>query len=139
VNTSYGPHLMGDLNGTYRAGASDGPAIYEFLLDLCEEIGMDKIGSPHLDWYSGEHEAWTGFSATIHIQTSHITLHAFTLGYLFIDIFSCKPFSHEKAIEFVERFWCPTDADWCSQLRGLNFPAEFIDPEQRATFGGTSD
>lgn len=130
---SYGPHLVGDLRGTNPELAVDGAFIYEFLNSLCSVIGLEPMGSPHLDWYTGEHDEWAGFSATLHIQTSHITLHAFEFGYLFIDIFSCKPFDQNTAIQFVQNMWQPDSARWQPVERGYDFPPELLDPAQAQT------
>lgn len=125
--TSYGMHIMGDLNGCRLDVMRDGEFLYRFLKDLVGEIGMVPIGSPHLDLYTGPHKEWEGFSGTVHIQTSHITCHVFAFGYVFIDIFSCREFNTLKAIDFIQRAFCPTSAGWHSMDRGFNFPAQYLD------------
>ena len=121
----YGSHLMGDLNGcTVR----DGEYLYRFLKDLVREIGMESMGSPHLDLYTGPHTEWDGFSATIHIQSSHITVHIFAFGYVFIDIFSCTPIDVAKAQHFIKKSFEPAHDSWQFVRRGFNFPSHLIDP-----------
>ena len=128
---TFGPHLVGDLYGCDER-IRDGRFIYDFLKELTEFIGLTPIGSPHLDLYSGPHPEWGGFSATIHIQTSHITLHAFDFGYVFIDIFSCKPFNMPAAQSMIQTTLQAKGADWQSVERGRTFPDHLIDPEQLA-------
>lgn len=99
----YGPHLTMDLLGCDPAKVSSGAFIYQFMSDLPGKIGMAKIGQPHLDLYSGPFKEWGGFSASIHIQTSHITFHFFDWGYAFGDIFSCKPFDYEATFELIKK------------------------------------
>ena len=126
--SSYGAHLMGDLRDC-KVDLS-GEFLYRFLKELVHEIGMEPMGSPHLDLYTGPHPEWDGFSGTLHIQTSHITCHVFAFGYVFIDIFSCKPVDREKAKMFIEsRFHCE-HPKWTVVHRGTNFPEEYIDPLQ---------
>lgn len=129
---TYGPHLLGDLEGTVPRLATDGEFVYRFLNELVKVTKMNAIGSPHLDLYTGEHRAWAGFSGTIHIQTSHITMHIFELGYTFLDIFSCKPFDVEFTKKYIEKTLAPEQATWALLYRGANFPAHHIDPAQAA-------
>ena len=96
---------------------------------------MNPIGSPHLDLYTGPHREWDGFSATIHIQTSHITAHLFAFGYVFMDIFSCRPFDREKTKAFILARLRPTGSViWRELARGANFPAELVDDVQLAHY-----
>jgi S-adenosylmethionine/arginine decarboxylase-like enzyme len=126
----YGAHLMGDLNGCVSGRMRDGEYLYRFLKNLVEEIEMEAMGSPHLDLYTGPHIEWDGFSGTIHIQSSHITCHVFAFGYVFIDIFSCKPINIRKAKDFIVKAWEPAHVMWQSVNRGFNFPVHLIDPSQ---------
>jgi S-adenosylmethionine/arginine decarboxylase-like enzyme len=129
----YGSHLLGDLAGCDPAKMKDGEFVYRFLQKLVKEVGMNPIGSPHLDLYTGPHKEWDGFSATVHIQTSHITAHLFAFGYVFMDIFSCRPFDFERTKAFVAQMLRPSGSvNWRQVTRGSNFPAELIDPEQLA-------
>lgn len=124
--TSYGLHLCFDLNACEPDHLRDGEYLYRFLLDLVDEIGMKAMGSPHLDLYTGPHKEWDGFSATVHIQTSHITCHVFAFGYVFLDIFSCMPFDVQLAAKFVTEAWRPKDGKWQVITRGENFPAHLL-------------
>lgn len=130
--TTYGPHMMGDLDGCSPKRMKDGEFIYRFMQDLVTVIGLTPIGSPHLDLYTGSHTEWEGFSATVHIQTSHITAHFFAFGYVFIDIFSCKPFDQARTRRYIEDKLGPANTEWWYLGRGRNFPANLIDPEQRS-------
>lgn len=128
---AYGPHLHGDLADCNSDKMRDGEFIYLFMLDVVRVTGMNPIGSPHLDLYSGPHQEWAGFSATIHIQTSHITAHFFAFGYVFLDIFSCRPFDRRKARCFIEAELEPQGAvRWRELQRGSTFPQALIDPLQ---------
>lgn len=116
----------------------DGEFVYRFMQRLVAEIGMTPIGSPHLDLYTGPHKEWDGFSATIHIQTSHITAHFFAFGYVFMDIFSCRPFDRDKTKAFIVQALRPSgSAIWREIARGSNFPAGLIDDQQLALSAAT--
>jgi S-adenosylmethionine/arginine decarboxylase-like enzyme len=131
LDVTYGPHLLADLAGCEITRMRDGEFVYRFLLDLVKEVGMNPIGSPHLDLYTGPHKEWDGFSATIHIQTSHITAHLFAFGYVFMDIFSCRPFDREKTKAFILQRLRPTGSViWRELARGANFPAQLVDHSQ---------
>jgi S-adenosylmethionine decarboxylase len=101
TRTKYGPHLMMNLVGCNPDTIRDADFVYRFLKRVVAGIGMHAMGSPHLDLYDGIHADWDGWSATIHIQESHITCHVFNWGYVFLDIFSCKDFDTRKAWELV--------------------------------------
>jgi len=97
----YGPHLTLDLIGCNPKKTSDIRYMFKFMGELPGKIGMNKMGEPHIDMYNGIHEEWFGASISIHIQESHMTVHAFDWGYVFIDIFSCKDFDTDGAIKYI--------------------------------------
>ena len=134
MTTRYGTQLLGDLYGCDRNRIRNGEFLYRFLLDLVAFLGMRAMGGPHLDVYTGPHRSWDGFSATVHIQTSHVTLHAFAVGYVFIDIFSCQPFDVTAAQHFVRDALEDRggfSAEWRVIDRGYNFPGALVDPSMR--------
>ena len=129
----YGPQLIADLDGCEPAKMSDGVFVYTFLQRLVGSVGMQPIGSPHLDLYTGPHEAWKGWSATVHIQTSHVTAHFFAFGYVFLDVFSCQPFDVAKTQQFIIDALKPSrSAQFRLVDRGHNFPLALVDPAQLA-------
>lgn len=93
---------MLDLVGCNPDYISSGEFLYKFLSELPAKIGMNKMSQPHLDLYYGIHSDWEGWSGTVHIQESHITFHSFNWGYLCLDIFSCKDFDVESAIDMIK-------------------------------------
>ena len=125
--STFGPHLIGDLEGCYPGYMTNGGFIFDFMNDAVRRIGLVPIGSPHLDLYSGPHEAWEGYSATVHIQTSHITAHFFKFGYAFMDVFSCKPFDEEDFTSWVGYELVAESSYWQSVTRGFGFPRELLD------------
>ncbi len=98
----YGPHLLMDIVGCNPKKIMDGAFLYDFMQRLTKKIGMNPIGGPHMDLYSGPHPEWQGFSISQHVQTSHLSFHFFAFGYVFADIFSCKDFDVEEAFNFIK-------------------------------------
>ncbi len=74
--------------------------IYDFLDQYPASIGMNKISAPHVMTYVGSKPRDWGVSGFVLIAESHISIHTFPEhSYVNIDIFSCKEFDAEKAIE----------------------------------------
>jgi S-adenosylmethionine decarboxylase len=94
------------------------------FLDVCPSaIGMTKIAPPYVCRYSGTKPEDWGISGFVLIAESHISLHTFPEhGYLWVDVFSCKSFDADAAIEDIrERFQL---GEWRVHTlpRGLEFP-----------------
>ena len=67
---------------------------------------MRSFGEPIVEWFGDEPE-FEGYSLVQLIHTSSITGH-FAAGHrksAFIDIFSCKRYSCEKAVAFCKSFF----------------------------------
>ena len=76
--------------------------IYEVLDYYPQEIGMTKIAPPYVFKYVGAKPKDWGLSGLVLIAESHISIHTFPeREYVNIDIFSCKEFNPEKAIEYL--------------------------------------
>ena len=94
------------------------------FLDLCPSaIGMTKIAPPYVCRYSGAKPEDWGISGFVLIAESHISAHTFPEhGYLWVDVFSCKTFDADEAIDDIrERFQL---REWQVHTlpRGLEFP-----------------
>jgi len=94
------------------------------FLDVCpSSIGMTKIAPAHVCRYSGAKPQDWGISGFVLIAESHISLHTFPdHGYLWVDVFSCKTFDADQAIDDIrERFQL---REWRVHTlpRGLEFP-----------------
>lgn len=123
---NFGPHLIGDLAECARP--MDGETLYRFLPKLVQRIGLKAMGAPHMDLYTGKNAGWGGWSCTIHIQTSHITLHAFEdISYIFLDVFSCRAFDQPAVTAFVEEQFFPSFAHWQNVSRGYKFPPRLLE------------
>lgn len=105
---NYGQELVLDLHGCLEATLTRN-SITSYFAALCKLIDM-KPEACHFwdDEDSLPEEQQTnpktcGISAVQFILTSSIVIHTLTkLRKVFVNIFSCKDFDHEKAKEFTE-------------------------------------
>ena len=69
-------------------------------------LGMTKITEPKVLTYVGSVPEDWGLSGFVIIAESHISVHTFpSRNYINVDIFSCKEFDSEKALEDVKRIF----------------------------------
>ncbi|WP_457640757.1 adenosylmethionine decarboxylase [Persephonella sp.] len=122
----FGPHLMVDgYEGNYEVLASV-EAVTNFLDELPKEIGMTKIMPPYVFKYDGgdKPEDW-GVSGFVIIAESHISIHTFPeKGYFSIDIFSCKDFDIDRALEIIKEYFGTDKLEVRQTERGSEFPRD---------------
>ncbi len=118
-------HLVIDGYGADQARLEDAAAIYQFLDEYPDAIGMTKITPPHVYVYAGQVPEDVGVSGFVIIAESHISIHTFPKRqYVNIDVFSCKEFDTQRAMaQLKERFGLKTVRSWTLD-RGL----EYSDP-----------
>ena len=118
-------HLVIDGYGADQARLEDAAAIYQFLDEYPDAIGMTKITPPHVYVYAGQVPEDVGVSGFVIIAESHISIHTFPKRqYVNIDVFSCKEFDTQRAMaQLKERFGLQTVRSWTLD-RGL----EYSDP-----------
>ena len=89
----------------------------EFSLALCEKIKMKPHGKPIVDRF-GEGDLF-GLSAVQFIETSTITTHLDDQGgRAFIDVFSCKKFDENIAVNFCKNFYRAREVKFNTVMRG---------------------
>jgi S-adenosylmethionine decarboxylase len=105
-----------------------------WLEDYPARIGMTRISPPYVLRYIGPVlEEW-GISGFVFIAESHIGIHTFVeKNYVNIDVFSCKDFDTEKAIEdFREGFQltrlrtCLIEREWVKTETAVANPQGFV-------------
>lgn len=93
-------HLVIDGYGGDPTMLGDADAIYRFLDEYPDAIGMTKITPPHVYVYEGQKPEDAGISGFVLIAESHISVHTFPRRqYVNIDVFSCKEFDAQRALE----------------------------------------
>lgn len=119
----FGPHITIDLKGCPKEILADYELHFNFLKSLPEMIGMTPITQPYVFPYSGLVPEDRGITGILIIAESHLSIHSFEeKGYCFIDIFSCKPFDYELAIQKTLEIFKPTTHEINVVQRGKDFP-----------------
>jgi S-adenosylmethionine decarboxylase len=120
----YGPHLMLDLGHCNPAILDDLDACFRLLSELPEQIGMTKITQPYVFRYSGPIAEDDGITGVTIIAESHISLHTYPKkSFVFVDLFSCKPFDVEKATDHIVKFFESKSPSASVEKRGSAFPS----------------
>ena len=84
---------------------------------------MTPITQPYVFPYAGLIPSDRGITGIVIIAESHLSVHSFEeKGYSFIDIFSCKDFDVEKAIEITLAIFKPESHEVNVVKRGKDFP-----------------
>ena len=119
----FGPHITLDLKGCPKEVLSDYNLHFNYLKSLPELIRMTPITQPYVFPYSGLVPEDKGITGIVIIAESHISVHSFEdKGYCFIDIFSCKDFDVERAIQITKDLFKPEDCEINVVARGKDFP-----------------
>jgi S-adenosylmethionine decarboxylase len=123
MNESFGPHLTLDLIGCPKEKLQNLDLHFKLLKDLPSLIGMTPITQPYVFPYSGLVPEDKGITGIVIIAESHLSIHSFEdKGHTFIDMFSCKPFDTELALEFILELFKPESYDMNIVQRGKKFP-----------------
>ena len=98
----FGPHLILEGYGGNPIKLGDVGGMYDLLDAFPARIHMTKIMPPHVQKHLDAPNPLWGVSGFVMIAESHIALHTFPEnGFVSLDIFSCKPFEIERAVEIV--------------------------------------
>jgi S-adenosylmethionine decarboxylase len=93
-------HLIIDGFGANRKMLESEDIIYDLLDRYPSQIGMTKVAPPQVFKYVGSKPEDWGISGFVLIAESHISIHTFPERcFVNIDIFSCKDFDSEYAIQ----------------------------------------
>ncbi len=118
----FGPHLMIDGSKCNTQKLADRKLIEQILNDYPRAIGMTKIGGPYMFEYQAPDPEYSGVSGLVVIAESHIAIHTFPeLDYFTMDIFSCRNFDHELAIQYIKDALDVQEMDRILLQRGLSF------------------
>ena len=118
----FGPHLIIDGSKCDTAKLGDRLLIERILTEYPTAIGMTRIGGPYMFEYQAPDPAYSGVSGLVVIAESHIAIHTFpALDYFTMDIFSCKNFDHEVAIDYIREALGVREMDRMLVQRGLSF------------------
>jgi S-adenosylmethionine decarboxylase len=119
----FGVHLMVDGYGCERAALEDMNLIYNFLDSYPTQMDMTKIMPPYVFRYDGSVPEDWGISGFVLIAESHISIHTFPeKQYLSLDMFSCKPFDTQMAVQTIKRYFSIQKYEMKVLDRGQEFP-----------------
>ena len=118
-------HLVIDGFGAQPEKLQDLALVFDLLDNFPDAIGMTKIMPPYVFRYTGiKPEDW-GVSGVVLIAESHISIHTFPdKQYINIDVFSCKYFDADLALQFMRDKFGITDVNAHVLERGLEYPHE---------------
>ncbi|MAY02731.1 MAG: S-adenosylmethionine decarboxylase [Gammaproteobacteria bacterium] len=120
----WGQHLILDLAGCPREQLTSAEHIRHWVKELITAIDMKAFGEPVIEHFASHSFDAAGFTLMQLIETSNISAHfAENLGQVYIDIFSCKRFSDQDAMEVCRKYFLPTQVKSHSLERGLFTPA----------------
>ena len=120
-------HLVIDGYGGDIDKMWDEDLVRDFLYQYPESLDMTRITEPKVLRYDAPKSEDSGVSGFVIIAESHISIHTFPRkNYINIDIFSCRPFDHERALTDVKDLFGLTDVKTWLLERGL----EWLDETQ---------
>jgi S-adenosylmethionine decarboxylase len=139
----FGPHLIVEAYGCPKDSISDLTKVSDFLDALPTQLDMTKIMPPYVFKYSGAVPDDWGVSGVVLIAESHISVHTFPdKGFVTLDIFSCREFDVESAIENFCGYFKPERIEQQLIMRGREFPrsapraAEIVEHERLRVAAG---
>ncbi|HLG10165.1 MAG TPA: S-adenosylmethionine decarboxylase [Dehalococcoidia bacterium] len=116
-------HLTIDGYGGDRERLSSESLVRSLLDTYPAEINMTKISEPFVLEYTGEKPEDWGVTGFVIIAESHISVHTFPdHGYVWVDIFSCKAFEADGAVDRIVETFGLTHVTTDIHDRGLEFP-----------------
>ncbi len=124
ITEPFGIHLTLDGYGGSETRLFDMKRVFKVLNELPSILGMKKLTTPYVvDAPPVTPKDQGGISGFIMIAESHISIHTFPdKGFLTADVYSCKPFDTEKALEFFRKHFDLQDMEVNIIKRGLKFP-----------------
>ena len=128
-------HLTIDGFGGERELLSSEELVSSLLDRYPGEINMTKIAPPAVYRYVGDKPEDWGVSGFVIIAESHIAIHTFPeRGYVWVDVFSCKEFEADSAIDVVADAFRLQSARVQKLERGLEYPHTVAEARPIAMF-----
>jgi S-adenosylmethionine decarboxylase len=119
----FGPHLILEAYGCPSTNLADLGMVSEVLDKYPAQLDMTKIMPPYVFTYRGAVEDDWGVSGIVLIAESHISIHTFPdKQFVTLDIFSCREFDVEEAINYFCNIFKPESYDKQVLMRGREFP-----------------
>lgn len=115
----WGQHLVLDFNGCPQSLLSCKENILKWTKELVKAIDMVAYGEPIIEHFATHSHEAAGYTMLQMIETSAIAAHfAENIGQVYIDIFSCKPYDNNVALEVCKSYFQPTEVKQTTLVRG---------------------
>src|SRR3989338_3754121 len=124
----FGLHIAIDASGCNKRKLMSVALVYDILNKLPERIGMTKMTLPYVvKWLDKFAHGKEGVSGFVMIAESHISIHTFPdQDYVFMDIFSCRNFNAEEAIDYLVNAFEAKKHKSNVVKRGIDFPRRVV-------------
>ena len=117
----WGQHLVLDFNGCPKELLENKENILNWSKELVDAIDMVAFGEPVLEHFATHSDEAAGYTLLQMIETSNIAAHfAENIGQAYIDVFSCKAFDVDVAIEICKKHFNPTQVHTYNMHRGFH-------------------
>lgn len=125
LTENFGVHLTLDGYGGSTTKLYEMKRVFKVLNNLPAILDMHKLTAPYLvDAPPVTPKDQGGISGFVMIQESHISIHTFPhKGFLTADVYSCKPFDTEKAIDYFKKQFDLQELEINIIKRGTKFPS----------------
>ncbi|OGD88081.1 S-adenosylmethionine decarboxylase proenzyme [Candidatus Curtissbacteria bacterium RIFCSPHIGHO2_01_FULL_41_11] len=120
----FGLHLTLDAYGGSKTRLYDMKRVFKVLNELPGILDMKKLTTPYVvDAPPVTPKDQGGISGFVMIAESHVSIHTFPdKGFLTADIYSCKAFDTQKALNFFKKHFELQEMEVNIIKRGLKFP-----------------
>lgn len=119
----FGPHLILEAYDCPPELLADLNLVSQTLDNYPSQLDMTKIMPPYVFKYQGAVPEDWGVSGVVLIAESHISIHTFPdKGFVTLDIFSCRDFDVDAAVEYFCSIFKPERYDKELFMRGREFP-----------------
>ena len=120
----FGYQLLLDFYDCKKGVCDDMELCYDFLDKIVEYIGMNKMAPPQILRGDAEKypEKGPGVSGWVPLIESSIVMHTLSnKDFVSIDVYSCKYFVAQKALEFARKYFEPKLIEYQTAERGLDY------------------
>lgn len=105
MESSWGYHLIINAYKGESLKIIDSKNIENFVCDLVKRIDMVPYGPPKLEYFGKKEPKLAGWTVVQLIETSSIVGHFCDMGDCYLDIFSCKYFDIDVALECIQDYF----------------------------------
>jgi len=133
----WGQHLI--INGRGDKDSlpfvNDGDNLIAYAKELIPAIDMIAYGEPQIEYFA-EGTASEGYTLIQLIETSNIAGHFNSTGEeagdFYMDIFSCKTFDVDTALDVTQKYFNPVSIDYYNLLRSARMTCRGPVPQTRS-------